>query len=170
MIQIGTKIQFLLEKYNTGIIASPGRRGNMEDSFVIIQDMNIHPLLPISVYGVLDGHGGEVCAIFIRQRFEDEFRKNLLDANWGIYGIQRESLNKCISRALKETFLNIDEDFNREIGIKNIGSTAAIVVIFGTHIFCANIGDSRAILSQMGRAINLSHDHKATRPDEIVRV
>lgn len=93
VIQIGSKIQFLLEKYNTGIIAAPGRRGQMEDSFVIIQDLNIHPLLPISIYGVLDGHGGDWCALFIRERFEDEFRKNLLDVKEGIYGTDRGGLN-----------------------------------------------------------------------------
>ena len=43
VIQIGSKIQFIMEKYHTGIIAAPGRRSSMEDSFVIIQDLAIHP-------------------------------------------------------------------------------------------------------------------------------
>lgn len=177
VIQIGTKIQFLVEKYNTGIIAAPGRRGNMEDSFVIIQDLRIHPLLTVSIYGVLDGHGGDWCAIFIRERFEDEMRKNLLDVKDGIYGVERESLNQCISKALCKTFHNIDEDFFEERCLNSIGSTASIVVIVGKHIFCANVGDSRAVLSRQGTAVNLSLDHKAeskndvpSRPDEVARI
>jgi len=41
-------------------------RANMEDSFVIVQDLALHPQLPISIYGVLDGHGGDWCAHFIK--------------------------------------------------------------------------------------------------------
>ena len=50
------------------------------------------------------------------------------------------------------------------------GSTASIVLIVGKHIFCANIGDSRTVLSRQGKAVNLSLDHKASRPDEIIRI
>jgi hypothetical protein len=63
---MGSKNQFILERFNTGLIAAPGKRSNMEDSFLIIHDLNIHPRLPISIYGVLDGHGGEWCAIFVK--------------------------------------------------------------------------------------------------------
>lgn len=37
-------------------------------------------------------------------------------------------------------------------------------------MYCANLGDSRAILSRNGKAIDLSVDHKAKRPDEQDRV
>jgi serine/threonine protein phosphatase PrpC len=63
---MGSKNQFILERFNTGLIAAPGKRSNMEDSFLIIHDLNIHPRLPISIYAVLDGHGGEWCAIFVK--------------------------------------------------------------------------------------------------------
>ena len=50
------------------------------------------------------------------------------------------------------------------------GATAVIVLIIADRIFCANIGDARAILSRDGKAINLSRDHKVTREDEQQRI
>lgn len=45
-----------------------------------------------------------------------------------------------------------------------------MVLIVGAHIFCGNVGDSRAVLSREGLAVNLSLDHKASRPDEVARI
>lgn len=62
IFQMGTKNQFIMERFNTGIIAARGKRVNMEDSFIINHDFNLHPQLPLSLYSVMDGHGGEWCA------------------------------------------------------------------------------------------------------------
>ena len=77
-----------------------------------------------------------------------------------------------MSKALKKTFSNIDEEFYaKRTGCANkCGSTAVVVLAIGKHIFCANIGDSRAVLSREGTAVNLSLDHKASRPDEVQRI
>lgn len=75
-----------------------------------------------------------------------------------------------MSKALSKTFSKIDEDFYNERRMNSIGSTASIVVIVGRHIFCANVGDSRAVLSRQGKAVNLSLDHKASRTDEALRI
>jgi len=45
-----------------------------------------------------------------------------------------------------------------------------MVLIIGAHIFCGSVGDSRAVLSRNGQAVNLSLDHKASRPDEVARI
>ena len=49
---------------------------------------------------------------------------------------------------------------------KQTGSTAVIALIIGNKLYCANIGDARGILCRNGKAIDLSVDHKAKRPDE----
>lgn len=144
----------------------------MEDSFIILHDLQLHPDLPISIYGVLDGHGGEWCATFIRQLFEEEIRKNLLDPVHGIYGTERKGMNECIELALKTTFFNIDEAYFKiryDVAGK-CGSTAVLVLMIGKHVFCANVGDSRGVLCRNGKAVNLSLDHKVSRPDETKRI
>lgn len=45
-----------------------------------------------------------------------------------------------------------------------------MVLIIGAHIFCASVGDSRAVLCRNGKAVNLSLDQKASRPDEVERI
>jgi len=49
-----------------------------------------------------------------------------------------------------------------EMAIKS-GATMVCVLIIGNRLFCANVGDSRAVLSHNGKALNLSFDHKTTR-------
>ena len=43
----------------------------------------------------------------------------------------------------------------------NCGATAVVCVILGNKLICANVGDARAILCRNGKALDLSHDHKA---------
>lgn len=44
------------------------------------------------------------------------------------------------------------------------------MLIVGNKMYCANVGDARAILCRNGKAIDLSVDHKAKRPDEQKRI
>lgn len=50
------------------------------------------------------------------------------------------------------------------------GCTANVVLITPTHVYCANAGDARCVVSQRGQAIELSEDHKPDLPSERSRV
>ena len=57
------------------------------------------------------------------------------------------------------------------------GSTAVVVLMRRgaadgepTTLYCANVGDSRAVLCRSGVAVEMSYDHKPSRPDERQRI
>jgi serine/threonine protein phosphatase PrpC len=50
------------------------------------------------------------------------------------------------------------------------GSTAVVVILTPSHIVCANVGDSRAILRRASTVIPLSFDHKPSNLPERIRV
>lgn len=47
----------------------------MEDSYIVCHDLGINSSIQASVYAVLDGHGGEWCAEFVRNHLLDELKK-----------------------------------------------------------------------------------------------
>ena len=56
--RIGT-LEFLTERFNTGIISDIGQRDYMEDYHQYVQQLlNINNKVQITYYAVFDGHGG----------------------------------------------------------------------------------------------------------------
>ena len=52
----------------------------------------------------------------------------------------------------------------------NVGTTACVCLITPTEIYCANTGDSRAILTRGTSTFELSDDHKPDNEDEQIRI
>ena len=53
---------------------------------------------------------------------------------------------------------------------QTIGCTATVILITPDKIYCANSGDSRAVLKQGEEAVPLSHDHKPDNELESKRI
>ncbi|XP_044506417.1 probable protein phosphatase 2C 76 isoform X2 [Mangifera indica] len=71
-----------------------------------------------------------------------------------------------------ETYKQTDVDFleSERDTFRDDGSTASTAVLVGNHLYVANVGDSRTVLSKAGKAIPLSEDHKPNRSDERKRI
>lgn len=84
-------------------------------------------------------------------------------------------LRACID-ALKSAFEKIDAEVQKVSHWSFQGSTAVAVKLHKvpssnkTVLVSANVGDSRAILSRAGRAIDLTRDHKPNDPKERQRI
>ncbi|EMS56317.1 putative protein phosphatase 2C 13 [Triticum urartu] len=71
-----------------------------------------------------------------------------------------------------ETYQKTDADFleSESSAFRDDGSTASTAVLVGGHLYVANVGDSRAVISKAGKARALSVDHKPNRSDERKRI
>jgi len=111
-----------------------------------------------SFFAVYDGHGGSKAVEFVRD--------NLL--NMLISELEK---GVEVDKALSRSFIAVDEAFLKTKPDTS-GTTAVVLVIdHGKHNFyVAHVGDSRAVLCRQGKAVTLTKDHKADRPDEVERI
>lgn len=81
--------------------------------------------------------------------------------------------------ALVDACLELDDEVQMlmQPGEAVSGSTATILLFKRatgstrpTEVFCANVGDCRAVMCRAGRMVELSFDHKPSRPDERARI
>jgi len=67
--------------------------------------------------------------------------------------------------------MKLDDQLKSKDWSIDTGSTACVVLITNSKIYCANAGDSRAVLGQStGKAIALSEDHKPDVTSEQERI
>jgi serine/threonine protein phosphatase PrpC len=76
-----------------------------------------------------------------------------------------------MEEVLREAFLRTDEEFsNSGLQAGLVGSTAVVALVGSHRVWIANCGDSRAVLSRGGVAVQVTDDHKPEREDEAERV
>ena len=152
-----------------------GWRNTMEDAKLI----NLSLTNDSMIFGVFDGHGGKEVAIFVERHFCEELLKN---SNFS---------SSRFESSLRETFLQMDRLILSKEGQKELtriqkdlpdsapvamvadsfaGCTAVVALVKGRTLYVANAGDSRCVLAEEGKAIEMSHDHKPDLPVEIARI
>jgi len=124
----------------------------------------------VAFHAVFDGHGGDKAADTASMLVEDFFLASLEDASMSVARALYNAVLKA-EEALANQALAEKEEFNHVVNTS--GSTICATAIDLTEgiLYCANVGDTRAVLCRAnGVAIELSDDHKASRPDEVARV
>jgi len=177
-----------------GVHEEKGLRQHMEDRYTLV------PLLhstnegyrQCAFAGVFDGHGGSKAAAFASKKIAELFKNSaktkraLRDSVDGVNA-------KALATALSDTYAQIEREFlemarehsspgsigNFGVGLGGPGgiregwidgTTACCVVVVGTDLIVANVGDSRAVLGRDDDSIRLSTDHKPDLPLERKRV
>jgi protein phosphatase 2C family protein 2/3 len=159
---------FEVRRFSYGSGCAQGIRPTMEDEEVAIDDlvMNSFPDLPVSWYGCYDGHGSHECSQFLKKNLHKLFQTNFPSTS-----LSRDQ----IAHSLVRTFVAADTEFTsfaRQRGISpNVGAVVVVVTIIANTIFCANLGDARAILARGdGSLLCLSNDMKPNNPQECERI
>ena len=114
------------------------------------------PAFKIQFFAIFDGHGGQGCAEFLRDNLHN------------MIASQTEFPND-LDTALRKGCAAAETEFMKRnlISVKDRSGTCAVVLLVTpTHVYCANVGDSRAIMSQNfgNNRTSISKDHK---PSEI---
>lgn len=66
--------------------------------------------------------------------------------------------------------VELDRSLKSKAYAMDAGTTACVVFVTQDQIFCANSGDSRAVLCQNSKAFPLSQDHKPNDHAEKLRI
>ena len=136
-----------------------------QDNFIETVGFAGHP--GTFLFGVCDGHGtfGKEVSMYIKQRLPV-----LLGMDPALISTPKNSFTYAIVQVNEElTKSSLDVAFS--------GSTLVTVLLHGHKLWCANVGDSRAILARLSAedssawtAIPLSRDHKPDDEDEGKRI
>mmetsp|Transcript_97814 Transcript_97814/g.277255 ORF Transcript_97814/g.277255 Transcript_97814/m.277255 type:complete len:640 (-) Transcript_97814:185-2104(-) len=171
LFRIGS-LEFTVLRFNAAVYSEQGFRATMEDEDILLQDLATSNWRHCSFFGIYDGHGGRDCVSFVRQRLHINIvaalhAKGGLDKSSQVHHDMYESLVQGF-RETDRQFLNMAQALEGFNG--GSGCAAVVACVVGGWVWCANVGDSRALLCRDGRAIQLSLDHKPDREDEKRRI
>jgi len=191
---------FSVNRFDCGISEAIGARPTMEDRTIVIQNLMYPPpdyyydgspketlteLAFTTFAAVFDGHGGDECSNYLVDALPRHIRNQMLadrealrqsiENGRGARGLHTESgedaTSEIMRRVLKTSYLRADKEFISPKTAPQSGSTGATIVLFGRRLFAANVGDSRVVLARKnGACLELTSDHKPSRPDEAARV
>lgn len=139
----------------------------MEDAHSVVLDVDPdnHSLGRWSWFGVFDGHCGRNTAIFAGENL------------WRVLVRVPQWKQGKIPEALREAFLELDRVLRNDPHVPRDGSgSTAVTCLIGTDpsgerkLYCANAGDSRAVLCRAGTVVSLSVDHKPHLETERMRI
>lgn len=158
-----TQKQFDLNKIFYASTDTINRRQYMEDAHI---SKKIYKPFPFLYLAVFDGHSikdGKGLAV------ANYLKNNLLNNILSEY--KEENFNlKAFKESILKGFEKTNNEINEKLDTYITGSTALAVFIINKMLIIANVGDSRAIISENEQAIQLSNDHSTSNKDEYERI
>lgn len=155
--------------FRWGLALEQGPRDTMEDVAQVIEKAKLGFLFAT----VFDGHGGSAAASYLQEHFYDVVSEILdkhgNDIECSIDLDEEEGLCCPIQlhAALTESFKNADakllhwlSTYVKDEDDARSGCTATALLVRPELAVIANVGDSRAVLSRGGKAIDLTTEHR----------
>lgn len=189
---------FSVNRFDYGISEAIGARPTMEDRTIVLQSLMYEPrhgyyknepkveleeLAMTTFAGVFDGHGGDECSNYLVDALPHHVRQGMYNERQALRAAietsrassrpeqTEDAASELMRKILKQAYLKADKDFITPKTAPQSGSTAATIILLGRRLFAANVGDSRVVLCRGGgQCVELTSDHKPSRPDEAARV
>ncbi|KAJ7299341.1 hypothetical protein O6H91_02G033700 [Diphasiastrum complanatum] len=113
----------------------------------------------LGLFAIFDGHLGNSVPAFLQNHLFNNILKEP--------GFFRDPVN-----AIKKAYSSTDQIILDRASVLGAGGSTAVTAILldGKRLVIANIGDSRAVLSRAGTAVQLSVDHEPSKPSERVNI
>lgn len=120
--------------------------------------------LKIHLFSIFDGHAGDKCCQYLLNNFD-----KILFSNKYLMNKTSKALRQAYYLS-ENQFKEINKPKNLLIPIEKSGSCALSLLTIGKKIYCANVGDSRALYSEDGskEVYQISYEHKPQ--NEIKRI
>ncbi len=111
-----------------------------------------------SLFMVADGMGGAAAGELASQMAADLIYRHL-SAVWGVDGdVSEERFAFRMREALERANQHIHDYAKQHAEVRGMGTTATVAGVYGTGLWLAQIGDSRAYLARDGEIIQLTKD------------
>ncbi|KAJ7568784.1 hypothetical protein O6H91_01G048100 [Diphasiastrum complanatum] len=109
----------------------------------------------LGLFAIFDGHLGDSVPAYL----QNHLFNNILNEP----GFFKDPVN-----AIKKAYSSTDQMILDKAAVLGPGGSTAVtaILIDVKHLLVANIGDSRAVLSRAGTAVQLSVDHEPGKPSE----
>ncbi|CAM6094503.1 unnamed protein product [Calypogeia fissa] len=137
-----------------GKVTVQGLREEMEDDALVLEGP-----LGFTYAAVFDGHVGIDAVNFLR----DELYKECVDALQEgklLESDDQNAVQEALVNAFHQTDTRLLSWLESDSEEKEAGATATILFMRDNSVTVAHVGDSRAVLSQGGKAVDLSGDHR----------
>jgi len=151
-------------RIRVGVAEMMGRRLRMEDSVHVIRGFRDRP--DEAFFGLYDAHSGSDVCEQAAATYAAELARELGDAELGD--------SDTVQLAMEATFLRLNSEVLRPIGA--IGGAVAVAILLkldrpgGGTLYCANVGDARAVLCRNAKGVRISRDFKPFDDDEYNRI
>nr|CAB3487201.1 unnamed protein product [Digitaria exilis] len=118
------------------------------------------PSTSFSAFALFDGHNGSGAAVYAKEHLLG----NVLSCV--PTDLSRDDWLAALPRALVAGFVKTDKDFQTKA--HSSGTTVTLVIIDGSVVTVASVGDSRCVLEAEGSIFYLSADHRFDASEEEV--
>ncbi|KAI0675128.1 protein serine/threonine phosphatase 2C [Trametes maxima] len=178
--------------FTCAVTAARGPRDSMEDTHLLVAPFaGIHGQ---GLFAVFDGHGGKEAASWCRSNYntflvdalEEHRNGNVIDALKSSFVRADEDLERIwLESGGKEhsgttavvAFLRLEDDKGRQSfaptrrnPLERVHNAFMPPPDVRRVLYCANVGDARAVLGRGGKATRLTYDHAVTDGTEAARV